>query len=72
MPALRGGDSLSRTGVSHVVLDYNSSRLNFSPNFVFAFRTLLGLMTLLLIGTLVRRGPKALKPAPAPASTSPE
>lgn len=39
-------------------------------NFVFAFRTLLGLMTLVLIGTLVRRGPKL--PKPAPASTAPE
>lgn len=41
-------------------------------NFVFAFRTLLGLMTLVLVGSFVRRGPKGTKPAEAPASTSPE
>jgi len=38
-------------------------------NFVFLFRTLLGVMALLLIASLLRRG---VKPPEAPASTSPE
>jgi hypothetical protein len=45
-------------------------------NFVFAFRTVLGLMALLLIVSFFRRAPGRKKPkpveAPAPASTSPE
>jgi hypothetical protein len=42
-------------------------------NFVFAFRTVLGFMMLLLIATLFRRGapkPKKVKPLPAPAAPS--
>lgn len=43
-------------------------------NFVFAFRTVLGLMALLLIVSFFRRAPRRKKPKPAeaPASTSPE
>jgi hypothetical protein len=39
-------------------------------NFVFAFRTLLGLMALLLVASFLRGGAR-VKPAEAPASTSP-
>lgn len=48
-------------------LDNDPANLLFT-NFVFAFRTLLGLMILLLVATLFRRQPSQ----PAPASTSPE
>ncbi|HWA91986.1 MAG TPA: hypothetical protein VG889_18240 [Rhizomicrobium sp.] len=62
------------------IYDWHLSALSNNPanplftNFVFAFRTVLGLMTLLLIGSFVRRsapGAKKAKPQPAPASTSP-